>query len=219
MPSRTYKPLLWLLAIPLLNLLYALQNHSSTGVQSLVTEVDRNTPFIPAFSVPYLLWYPFLFIVLTLILLRDKRQYYRTLLSLCLGLLVSNLIFLMFQTTVPRPEVPAMGTFNRLVSLVYANDEPYNCFPSIHVMTSTLMLFGSAALRWQVRIPVVVFALSIIASTLFIKQHVIADVLAGILIAPLVYWAADLLLEKLSSRKKAPSPNAREVSRRHAIDE
>lgn len=217
MSVKLYKPLLWLLAIPLLYLLYGLQNHPSANVHSFVAEVDRNTPFIPAFSVPYLLWYPFLFIVLTLIFRRSKRQYYRTLLALCLGLVVSNLIYSVFQTTVPRPEVGPTGIFNRLVSFVYANDEPYNCFPSIHVMTSTLMLFGSAALRWTARIPVVLVALTIIASTLFIKQHVIADVFAGMLVARFTFWAAAPLLEWISIRKIATAPNTAEV--RQAIDE
>lgn len=189
-----YKPLWGLLAIPVLNVLYLLQNHPRDGVQSLVTEVDRNTPFIPEFAVPYLIWYPFLFLVFVMILRADKREYDRTLLACCLGLLASNLIFSLFQTTVPRPEVGSTGFFNHLVSYVYAGDKPYNCFPSVHVMTSTLMILGSRALNWKLRVPVILVASSIIASTLFIKQHVIADVMAGMLVARFVFWFAEYLL-------------------------
>ncbi|WP_256759824.1 phosphatase PAP2 family protein [Cohnella sp. WQ 127256] len=195
-----YKPLLWLLAVPLLNILYALQNHSGDQVQSLVTDVDRSTPFIPEFAVPYMIWYPFLILVFVLILRKDKQEYYRTVLAMCLGLLLSNMIFFMFQTIVPRPEVSSSGFFNHLVSFVYANDKPYNCFPSVHVMTSTLMIFGSQALGWMKRIPIILIALCIIVSTLFIKQHVIADVLAGMLLARFVFWFAAYLLPVFNKR-------------------
>lgn len=201
--AGTYLPLLGLLAIPIINILYLLQNHGGDHVQSLVTEVDRDTPFIPAFSVPYLLWYPFLLLVFVLIVRKDKWEYYRTLLAFCTGLLLSNVIYLMFQTTVPRPEVASTGFFDNLVMLVYKGDEPYNCFPSIHVMTSTLMILGSRALGWRMRVPIFLFASSIIASTLFIKQHVIADVFAGILLAKFVFWLAGYLVPIVRKRTMA----------------
>ncbi|MCD9023975.1 phosphatase PAP2 family protein [Cohnella silvisoli] len=208
----SYKPLLWLLAIPLLNVLYALQNGPGDKVHSLVTSVDINTPFIPAFAIPYVIWYPFLFLTLVLILRKSEKQYYQTLLALCMGLILCNLVYAFFQTTVPRPEVPSTGFLNHLVSFVYANDEPFNCFPSIHVLTSSLMIAGSSVLGWKIRIPVVVIALSIIASTLFIKQHVIADVMAGMLVAKFMFWCSGQLLpiirHRLTSRNQRGLPYA-----------
>ncbi len=197
----SYKPLLGLLAIPAFNFFYGLQNHSGEHVQSLVTDVDRNTPFIPGFVVPYMLWYPFLILVFFLVLRKDKTKYYRLLLALCLGLFLSNVVYLFFQTTVPRPAVDSTGFFNNLVSIVYANDEPYNCFPSIHVMSSMLMIYGVQALRWRVRIPLALFALTIIVSTLFVKQHVIADLLAGMLLAKFTFWLAGEWLPVILRRR------------------
>ncbi|MFC4303908.1 phosphatase PAP2 family protein [Cohnella boryungensis] len=195
-----YKPLLGLLAIPAINILYVLQNRAGGTALSLETEVDRSFPFVPEFSLPYALWYPFLLLVMVLILRKDKLEYYRTLLSLCLGLLLSNLVFLLFQTTVPRPEVEPTGMFNQLVLFVYANDQPYNCFPSVHVLTSALMIYGSRALKWRAKIPIAVVAVSIIASTVYIKQHVFADVMGGLLAAKLVFWLAGELMRLLAAR-------------------
>ncbi|QMV40866.1 phosphatase PAP2 family protein [Cohnella cholangitidis] len=198
-----YKPLLGLLAVPVINFFYVMQNHPGGNVLSLVTEVDRSTPFISEFAAPYMLWYPFLFLVFFLVLRQDKIKYYRLLLALCIGLLLSNLVYLFFQTTVPRPEVESTGFFNHLVAIVYANDEPYNCFPSIHVLSSTLMIFGLQSLRWRWRIPLAAFAMLIIASTLFIKQHVIADLLAGMLLAKFAFWLAGKMLPVVLRRTAA----------------
>ncbi|QTH39933.1 phosphatase PAP2 family protein [Cohnella sp. LGH] len=211
--KKAWKPLLALLAIPAINVLYVLQNRPNDSAQSLVTEVDRMTPLIPAFALPYVLWYPFLLLVFVLILRKDKQEYYRTLLAMCLGLLLSNLVFLFFQTTVPRPDVAADGVFNRLIQFVYANDQPYNCFPSVHVMTSALMIYGSRVLGWGTKIPLAIFGASIIASTLFIKQHVLADVLGGLLAAKLVFWLAGELMPLLLKTAREKLSNERSVSR------
>ncbi|TVX98767.1 phosphatase PAP2 family protein [Cohnella terricola] len=206
---EVYKPLLGLLAVPVINLIYVLQNRPWGNVYSLVTEVDRNLPFLPEFAVPYMLWYPFLFLVFFLILRKDKREYYQTLIAMCCGILLSNLVYLVFQTMVPRPEVPSTGFFNGLVNYLYSHDEPYNCFPSVHVLTSTLMVLGSRSLGWKLRIPIVLFASSIIASTLFIKQHVIADLLAAMLLAKFVFWAADKLIAANDARLAGKAMEAR----------
>ncbi|BBI31396.1 inositol phosphorylceramide synthase [Cohnella abietis] len=198
--SVQYKPLLWLLVIPLLNIVYELLNHSGDNVHSLVTSLDVSTPFIPVFIIPYVLWYPFLLGVLVLILRKNVQKYYQTVLALCMGLILCDLIYICFQTMVPRPEVAPNGFLHQLVSLVYASDKPFNCFPSIHVLTSTLMIAGSSIIRWKIRIPIVVVAWSIIASTLFIKQHVIADVIAGMLAAKLVFELSGRLLPFLQNR-------------------
>lgn len=199
-----WKPLLALLAIPAINVVYVLQNQRPGGhIRSLETEVDRQLPFIPEFALPYAIWYPFLFIVFVLILRKDKREYYRTLLAMCFGLLLSNLVFFLFQTTVTRPEVEPDGFFHRLIAFVYVNDQPYNCFPSVHVMTTALMVYGSRALGWGAKIPIAIVAAAIIASTVFIKQHVIADVLGGLLAAQLVYWLAGEIMPRLSKGTSA----------------
>lgn len=205
--AAAWKPLLWLLLIPTLNLLYVFQNRAAADAWSLMTEVDASLPFVPAFALPYSLWYPFLFVVFALVLRKDRREYFRLLLAFCLGLLLSNLVFLLFQTTVPRPEIGSDGFFHGLVSFIYTNDQPYNCFPSVHVLTSALMVYGSRVLSRAAKIPIFVVAASIIVSTVMIKQHVIADVLAGLLAAKLVFWLSGALIARLSERKRSRLPS------------
>jgi membrane-associated phospholipid phosphatase len=178
-------PLLWLLSIPLLGTLYSLQNHTKPIVHVLSTQLDRATPFVPFFSVFYFIWYPFIFITLFLIFQKSSSTYYQTLVAVCFGILLANVIFLVYPTHVPRPQLGEGWNF--FVPITYRLDEPYNGFPSIHVLTCYLMLRGSRILPASSRLIVAVLAWLIILSTLFIKQHVIADVAAGIALGEIVF--------------------------------
>jgi membrane-associated phospholipid phosphatase len=178
-------PLLWLLSIPLLGTLYSLQNHSRPIVHVLSTQLDRAIPFVPFFSVFYFVWYPFIFITLFLILQKRSSAYYHSLIAVCLGILLANVIFLVYPTHVPRP--PLGKGWNYFVPITYRLDEPYNGFPSIHVLTCYVLLRGAGILPKLSRMAVVAVAWLIILSTLFIKQHVIADVAAGMALGEIVF--------------------------------
>lgn len=187
-------PLLWLLSIPLIGILYTLQNHVRPVVHVLSTEFDRATPFIPFFSVFYFIWYPFLLITLYLILQQKKSAYYQTLVAVCFGILVANFTFLIYPTFVPRPQLGSGWNF--FVPITYRLDEPYNGFPSIHVLTCYLMLRGAGILPKESRLAVAVMACLIILSTLFIKQHVIADMAAGIALGEIVFQITGRLIKE-----------------------
>ncbi|WP_195724230.1 phosphatase PAP2 family protein [Paenibacillus monticola] len=187
-------PLLWLLSIPLIGILYTLQNHVRPVVHVLSTQFDRATPFIPFFSVFYFIWYPFIFITLYLILQQRRSAYYQTLAAVCFGILVANFTFLIFPTYVPRPQLGSGWNF--FVPITYRLDEPYNGFPSIHVLTCYLMLRGAAILPKRSSWAVSIMACLIILSTLFIKQHVIADMAAGIALGEIVFRMTGRLIKE-----------------------
>jgi membrane-associated phospholipid phosphatase len=186
-------PLLWLLSIPLLGMLYSIQNHAKPVVYVLSTQLDRATPFVPFFSVFYFIWYPFIFIALILIFLKKNSAYYQTLGAVCVGILLANVVFLVFPTHVPRPQLGEGWNF--FVPITYRLDEPYNGFPSIHVLTCYLLLRGSRILPTSSYLAITVIAWLIILSTLFIKQHVIADVVAGIALGEFVFRITGRLLK------------------------
>ncbi|WII35108.1 phosphatase PAP2 family protein [Paenibacillus thiaminolyticus] len=197
-----YRPLLWMLAIPVLNIFYGIQNRPGAQTYSLSTTWDEHIPFVPEFIVPYIVWYPF--IVLTMIFLFRRRPsvYYRTLLALCLGLVICYMIYFFFQTTVARPDIEGSGLFDTLVRIIYWTDMPYNCFPSIHVLTSCLMYRSSFVFRARTRHVIRFTAAAIILSTLFVKQHVIADLFAGWLVAVFTYWIAGGILASWMNYRK-----------------
>jgi membrane-associated phospholipid phosphatase len=180
----------FILIIPLLSIIYPILNHNSNGTQSLVTKLDTSTPFIPEFIIPYVLWYPFIFLTLVYICYKNKKVYIRTLSSIGIGMLISFIIFYVFQTHVPRPIIEETDIFSNLVAVIYKNDKPFNCFPSLHVLESYLMIKGiyacserNKAILWTVNITAVL----IILSTLFIKQHVILDAIGAIYLAEIIF--------------------------------
>lgn len=189
-----YKHLLFMLAIPAVSGFYPLFNNTKNGFQVVETSIDRMIPFVEEFIIPYIAWYPFIILTMIYLCIKDKRVYYRTLVSLIIGFLVSFFIFYVFQTHVPRPTVEGNDIFSKLVRLIYANDKPYNAFPSLHVLESHLMVMGVHALAKENRSKKVLLlvdftSIMIILSTQFVKQHVIIDVIGGIYLAEVIFNA------------------------------
>lgn len=179
-----------ILTIVPLNILYVLLNNSDRGSRSLVTKLDNSMPFIKEFIVPYIIWYAFIFFTLAYLCYKDKETFYITVVSYNLGLIASYITFFLFQTHVPRPELSGNDIFTKLVMIIYGNDQPYNCFPSIHVLTSFLMVKAIMASKCKNKTNLsIIWTLSvlIILSTLFVKQHVILDAVSGIIYADLIF--------------------------------
>ena len=193
-----------LLSIPIINIFYALLNNNNRGVFQLVTYIDNTIPIIKEFIIPYILWYPFIALSLLFICLKDLKVYYRTLITLNLCLLSCYLIYYFFQTTVPRPAIYGNDIFSFLTLLVYKFDKPFNCFPSIHVVTSYLMIKGinSIDCSKKIRHLVIFMSILIIVSTLFIKQHVILDVISAILLGDIIFDFISKLSVKISPSVK-----------------
>jgi membrane-associated phospholipid phosphatase len=177
-------------SIPLVNILYPILNSSTRGVNSLVTDLDRGLPLLKVFIIPYLCWYGFIFLTLTYLCLKDKRVYFKALVSINLGLIACYTIYFFYQTTVPRPIINDNDWLTGLVALIYQADEPFNCFPSIHCLTSYLMMKAinnSSVKNLHNQGVVYPFAILIILSTLFVKQHVFLDVIGAILLGDIIY--------------------------------
>ncbi|MDQ1912173.1 phosphatase PAP2 family protein [Paenibacillus sp. GD4] len=178
-----------LLLIPAVSTFYNQLNHAGRGAHSLMTDLDRAIPVIEAFVLPYLAWYGFILIAFVYLCRKDRTSYYQTLVSTIIGLLVSYTIYFFYQTTVPRPVLTGHDVFTVLLQYVYSTDQPYNCFPSIHVLTSYLILRGFKGRRQLprfVRGAVWLMSVMIIVSTLFVKQHVLMDVLGAIVLSELI---------------------------------
>jgi hypothetical protein len=173
-----------------LNILYVALNSSERGAISLVTSIDNAIPFVKIFIVPYIIWYGFIFFTMIYLCYKDRRTYYITLVSYGLGLIASYITFYFFQTTVPRPEITGSDALTKMVLSIYGADQPYNCFPSIHVLTSYLMIKAIAACSVRNRRNITIVyttAIIIIISTFFVKQHVILDAASGIVYADFIF--------------------------------
>jgi hypothetical protein len=153
----------------------------------LATPLDARIPFVPAFVFPF--WLTYLSILLPALVIRDRALFTRSAGALVVLIFSSCLLFLLFPVHVPRPETIPDSLAGRMVGLVYRLDRPVCAFPSLHVSASVLataILFRRRRLWGRLFLPVA--ALSAV-STLFIKQHVLADLAGGVTLALLVDWA------------------------------
>lgn len=191
---RKHAALSLMLIFPILGALYALINDNPSGpIYNLVTDLDRHTPFIKYFALPYSIWIFYIYACLIYFYMKDRKVYYHSIFTYTVCALICYMVYLVYQTTVPRPVIVGDDVFSNLMRFIYNRDQPFNCFPSIHVFSSYMVataLFHSKFKNWANRIIIYGMSALIIASTLFVKQHVILDVIAGVFLAELVYRVA-----------------------------
>jgi len=199
-----HAPLLWMLAIPILNVFYGILNHGKGKVSNLTTPWDDMIPFLPIFVIPYLIWYPFVFGMLIVFFFKDRIVFYRSLTIICIGLVISYLVFYLYQTTIIRPMPTQDGILYWLVNVVYSTDAPYNCFPSIHVLTSHVVLKAAFQCQWSkfVKSAVGLTSWAIIVSTLFVKQHVLFDIAGGIILSEVLFLVVRRSFFKLRRKER-----------------
>jgi membrane-associated phospholipid phosphatase len=186
--------------IPILlmnSIIYGMLDVYTNTNRNLVTSLDRSTPFVKQFIIPYVMWYIMVPLVFLYVCSKDKRTYCRMIISMAIGLIISYITFFFFQTTVPRPQLVGHDICTDIIRLVYSADRPINCFPSIHVMNCFLMIEGIWVTKnrsMKIAIATTVMSVLIILSTLFIKQHVIMDGVFGIIIASVTFAAANIFV-------------------------
>ncbi len=201
MKKAILHPLWLILVIPLLGMVYVLINHAHPLSRTLISDLDGIIPFNKYFIIPYMIWMPFLYLTLIYFYFKDRKLYFQTLLAYTISVLICYGIYLTFQTTVPRMELQGTDLISRMVMFVYRNDAPYNCFPSIHCLSSYLLFIAakkSPAIRRRAVILIGLLAWAIIVSTLFVKQHVIMDAFAGIMLGHIVFSLVSARLGKNS---------------------
>ncbi len=156
--------------------------------------VDDYIPFVEIFIVPYLLWFGYVAFAIAWFFFKDVQDYYK----ICTFLFVGMTVFLVVSTVYPnghylRPRVfERDNIFISMVKGLYMLDTPTNLFPSIHVYNSLgvhMAVMHSEKLREKkwVKRGSFVMMLSIIASTMFLKQHSVFDVITGCLMALVMY--------------------------------
>jgi len=183
---------LFALSIPLISITYPLLNQNRGNTNDLFTFVDKLIPFNKFFIFPYISWYIFIAIFSGVLCILDKERYFKLLITLNIGMITCYMIYYFYPTYVQRPMVKGNDFISNLVMNLYAVDNPYNCFPSIHVLNSVLIalhIYESEKVGKWTKVICLIMSASIILSTMFIKQHYFADVVAGVIFAYILYFS------------------------------
>ncbi len=99
---------------------------------------------------------------------------------------VAFLCFVFLPTYLARPEITGGGAFGWMLRAIYTADAPNNLFPSMHCSISWLLARQMGmldAFRPGAKAASYVLAILICISTLYTGQHVVADVVGGIILA------------------------------------
>ena len=153
--------------------------------------IDDRIPFIPSFVIFYVMWYLFLILIPLLILKYNKKVFDKYIVVSIVYAILEGIIFILFPTTMNRQPLVVTDISTWVVDIIYKVDTPVcNLFPSAHCAFSILFIISILdvkEVKKEYKILIIISSLLIILSTLFIKQHVVIDVLGALLIVPIYY--------------------------------
>lgn len=189
-PKYSVLPLLGCLALNMLAYYGSRLFNLSMTSYDLSLPLDHRIPLVPPFIVVYMLsfvywWFAYMVIA------ADSPERCGMLFGEMIGKLICLAFFLILPTQMERPAVTGNDIFSSLVRFIYWTDVPNNLFPSIHCMESHLCWRGLARCRrvpkW-VKIAAFILSLAIYASTVLVRQHLVLDIPAGILVGEIGLW-------------------------------
>ena len=204
--SHQYRHLFYLLFWPLFGLaFYAEERLYQVDFYHIIyCPLDDYIPFLEIFVIPYLVWFAFLVFQHLYGLLYDIDNF-KWLMRYILITYMSAVVIYFFYPNCQelRPQVFARDNIlTRFMAGFYQFDTNTNVCPSIHVMGSLAVWSASRQAKplqkplWRVVFAVI--ALSICASTVFLKQHSVLDVLWALPICVL----AEIYCRFMAKREK-----------------
>ena len=161
----------------------------------LTLPADAAIPFLPWTITIYVGCFLFWLILYRLIARLPRQEADRFFCANVLGKGISFIVFVLFPTTMSRPELGGGTVWIALMRILYVIDAPDNLFPSLHCMIAWLCWIGvrgnkQVPLPW--RISALIMAVLVCLSTLTTRQHVVLDVFGGILLSEFCYSLSDL---------------------------
>ena len=183
------KRILWIALIWAIQLLYLPTSEMLTGGIEPKLPVDV-FPIWPIWVVPYVLCYPLWTAGFAWAAFKMNDRMFRSFtIAFLVTCSVSIAIFVIFPTYVPPSVLYGNDIYTRLLRFFHEGTGRYDALPSGHIYVTALLVFFYSL--WYPRHkPVWISILVIVSfSTLFTAQHYILDILAGLLVAGMGYYA------------------------------
>ncbi|WP_322086289.1 phosphatase PAP2 family protein [Burkholderia sp. BCC1999] len=160
----------------------------------LATAIDARIPFIAWSWFVYVAFFPF---VIALAAYARPPAFGAFKEAVLIAFVLGVVCFLLFPEAVPRPDVAEIGNafVRHRLARMWQLDLAANGFPSLHVAVTCL---ACRMLVERRRIAVAAIGLLICVSTLTLKQHTVADVLGGVVLA----MVSALWVERRSLRRR-----------------
>ena len=156
--------------------------------------LDDRIPYCRYMLVFYLLWFPFIaFTILYYVLFESEDKVKVLIRQLAVPMTLTLVWYLLVPngTDVRSQAVSGTDVFSLIMELLWKTDPPTNVCPSIHVFVTLLLnhaMHTTSARNRVLETVSSILCIGICASTLFLKQHSVIDVLAGIAVAETVLF-------------------------------
>lgn len=189
------------LIVPLYMIFYLasftyLENRVTYRFHVIHSSLDSLVPFCEYFVIPYFLWFAYIAVTVLWFMFKnkDEKEYMQLIFNLGIGMTV----FIIVSWVYPnghflRPiSFPRDNVFTDMVRFLYSIDTPTNVLPSIHVYNSIAAFIAIARCKALKNNRLVVggtfiLTVSIVAATMFLKQHTVVDVVLALALNVVVY--------------------------------
>lgn len=160
--------------------------------------IDKKIPALAYFALIYVLWFPLIAIFPISLFKEAKNLYELYVICWIIDIVISVIIYLEYPTTCTRPKDLENINGGWMLKILYKfSYKGLNCSPSMHCSISTLVLIftlTASTMPINLRIIYSTTALGIILSTLFTKQHVLIDLVTGVLLALLIFLCVSFII-------------------------
>ncbi|MCP5352577.1 MAG: phosphatase PAP2 family protein [Chromatiales bacterium] len=171
------------------------QRHPARQPREFRSRIDEAIPFRPGWVWIYsFLYYPAILVLV--FLMASASQFIYTAFSFLVLMGMQLVFFFFFPVTTPkrwRDYELHTGWSVRFLRFVHSFDAQSNCFPSMHVSVATLtahhMFQNLSEMFGLLAIAAYLFPALIGISTVYTKQHYLADVPAGVILGNVSYDA------------------------------
>ncbi len=206
---KKYEHAKYILFIPIYMAIFILEERNITTHYFVsYIPLDDMIPFCEWFVIPYFCWYPLMLGTGLYLFFRDPEGFKNYMRFIGAGFLLIVLFYAFF----PNGQNLRPSYFDRsnflidIVKWTYGRDTNTNVLPSLHVvgtMGAMFALMECKELRktW-IQIFNIILAISICASTVYIKQHSALDVFTGVPLSVVYYFAIYKLLPNLRTARE-----------------
>ena len=184
---KNNKQIFWFLLFAVQTLFYFISDFFNLNYKTVHIALDDKVPYLPIFIIPYILWYLYIPTPMVIACFKDKERFKRQTITVFTGAFLCTAFFYFFPTKIDfRPTPQGDGFLAWLCKIIYSNDTPTNVFPSLHCYQATAIHFSTFDKDLIRRRPVL-FSVSLFfmimtsVSTIFVKQHSVADLISGCL--------------------------------------
>jgi len=160
-----------------------------------IPAVDYQIPFLDFFVWPYISAYVLNTVGVFLI---TKNTEYEEFKKITAAYFTNLIVLVVFYFVIPmravRADIDPNGSYSLwAMNILHGAMFPYNTFPSAHVSYSFLTGLIAYSGKYKYRTFIIIDSLLIVLSTLFIKEHVLIDVVTGIILATVCHKEKDKL--------------------------